>query len=178
MLRITIPETEFYDEEKGIFFTARETQLDLEHSLVSLSKWESIWNKPFISEIPKTAEETISYIKCMTLNKNTDPLVYSRIPPYVIDEAERYIDLPMTATTFCDDNKPTKTIITAEIIYYWMISLSIPFECRKWHLNRLFTLIKVCSIKNNPPKKMSKNAVAAKYRELNAARRKKHNTRR
>lgn len=178
MLRITVPKREFYDERNGIFISPEDCELNLEHSLVSLSKWEEKWNKPFLSDTPKTFEESLSYVRCMTLNKKIDPLIYSCITPEILDEINQYIDLPMTATTFSKEkNSGRKTVITAEIIYYWMISLNIPFECQKWHLNKLLTLIKVCNIKNSPPKKMSKNAVAAKYRELNASRRKKHNTR-
>jgi hypothetical protein len=152
--------------------------LQLEHSLVSLSKWESKWNKPFLSKDFKTHEETLDYIKCMTINQNIDPDVYNGLTSEHITMINNYIESPMTATTFSDSkqNKSNREIITSELIYYWMIALNIPFECQKWHLNRLLTLIRVCNIKNAPPKKMSKRATASQYAALNAARRKQMNT--
>jgi len=174
MLRITIPAGESYDSVNNLFIPEKEKSLTLEHSLVSLSKWESKWHKPFLSrENNKTPEEILDYIRCMTLTQNVDPKDYYRLGDEQIKQIKEYIDAPMTATTFSDDKKKggRKTTITAEIIYYWMISLNIPFECQKWHLNRLFTLIKVCNIKNSPPKKMSKSELASRNRNLNAARR-------
>lgn len=178
MLEITIPATELFDESKQEFITVKEQTLRLEHSLVSLAKWESKWNKPFLSKIAKTTEETIDYIKCMTLTQNVDPMVYSFIDNSTMMKINKYIDSPMTATTFVEDKKgrSNREQITAELIYYWMIALNIPFECQKWHLNRLLTLVRVCNIKNQPPKKMSKNEIMSQNRALNAARRKQLNT--
>lgn len=178
MLEIIIPATEQWDEKNQEFITSKEQILRLEHSLVSLSKWESKWCKPFLSKENRTMEETIDYIKCMTLTQNVDDHVYNLLTIDNIKKVNEYISAPMTATTFSDSNKKGggNEIITSELIYYWMISLNIPFECQKWHLNKLFTLIKVCSIKNQPPKKMSKKDIMSRNAALNAARRKQMNT--
>ena len=178
MLEITIPDVELFDEVKGEFIYRKGATLKLEHSLVSLSKWESKWGKPFLSKVEKSYEETIDYIKCMTLTQNVDPHVYEIIDQDSITKINNYINKPMTATTFSNEpkSKGNKETITAELIYYWMVALNIPFECQKWHLNRLFTLIKVCNIKNQPPKKMSKREIMARNTALNAARRKQLNT--
>lgn len=179
MLEIVIPETEQWDEVNQEFITSNRQILRLEHSLVSLSKWESKWKKPFLSNKEKTYEETIDYIKCMTLTQNVNDTVYNLLDKDNIEKINKYIGDPMTATTFKEDpnKKGGREIITSELIYYWMISLNIPFECQKWHLNRLLTLIKVCGIKNQPPKKMSKKDVMNRNAALNAARRKQMNSR-
>ena len=179
MLEIVIPETEQWDEANQEFITSNRQILRLEHSLVSLSKWESKWKKPFLSNKEKTYEETIDYIKCMTLTQNVNDTVYNLLDKDNIEKINKYIGDPMTATTFKEDpnKKGGREIITSELIYYWMISLNIPFECQKWHLNRLLTLIKVCGIKNQPPKKMSKKDVMSRNAALNAARRKQMNSR-
>ena len=177
MLQITIPSVEYYDSVKEEFVEAKETTICLEHSLLSLSKWESKWNKPFLSS-EKTAEEILDYIRCMTLTQNVDPRVYTRLTKENIEAINDYIDSPMTATTFSTEKQTNKKeTITAEIIYYWMISSNIPFECQKWHLNKLLTLIKVCSIKNAPPKKMSKRKTMTNNAAINAARRQALGTR-
>lgn len=180
MLRITIPgSSELWDEEKQEFLPqTKDVTLQLEHSLVSLSRWESKWNKAFLSKKPKSSEENLDYIRCMTLNRDVDPAVYHRLSSQNINQINEYIGAPMTATYFRDDKimGRSRDTVTAELIYYWMISLNIPFECQKWHLNRLFALIKVCSIKNAPAKKMSKAEIARQQAELNAARRKKYHT--
>lgn len=179
MLRITIPAVEQWDEQKQEFVYTKGQTLQLEHSLVSLSKWESKWNKPFLSKMEKTSEETLDYIKCMTVTQGVDSDVYDCLTSEHINQINSYIEAPMTATTFSDakGGKHSREIITAELIYYWMIALQIPFECQKWHLNRLLTLIRVCNIKNAPPKKMGKRATANHYAQLNAARRQQLNTR-
>lgn len=178
MLRITVPATEQYDEDKNEFFSTKPIVLQLEHSLVSLSKWESKWHKPFISNNQKTWEETVDYIQCMTVTQNVDPSVYLRLTDENIDEVNAYIDNPMTATVFADNDKKVtnKKIVTAEIIYYWMISFNIPFECQKWHLNRLITLINVCNKKNQPQKKMGSKELIERNKSLNEARRKAYNS--
>lgn len=179
MLRITIPATEQWDETKQEFINTKEQTLQLEHSLVSLSKWESKWCKPFLSTKDKTYEETVDYIKCMTITQNVDPEVYEYLTNANIQEINNYIDAPMTATTFSDNknSRPNREIVTAEIIYHWMIALNIPFECQKWHINRLLTLVKVCNIKNAPPKNMSRRQTMHQNRALNAARRQRSGTR-
>lgn len=180
MLRITIPGSqELWDERKQEFIPATKDQtIQLEHSLLSLSRWESKWNKAFLSRKEKTNEETIDYIRCMTITQGVSPEVYYRLSYENLTEINDYIAAPMTATYFRDDKimGHARDTVTAELIYYWMIALNIPFECQKWHLNRLFALIKVCGIKTGPQKKMSKNEIARQQAELNAARRKKYNT--
>ncbi len=178
MLRITIPAVEQWDEAKQEFIYTKEQTLSLEHSLVSLSKWESKWCKPFLTKQEKTFEETLDYIKFMTLTQNVDSEVYNYLTNGNISEINEYIEAPMTATYFSDEktSKTSREQVTAELIYYWMIALNIPFECQKWHLNRLLTLIKVCNIKNQPPKKRSKKDIMSRNAALNAARRKRLNT--
>lgn len=172
MLIITVPSSEFYDPVKNEFFHTKEQTLQLEHSLYSLRKWESKWAKPFLSS-EKSTDELLDYIRCMTINHVDDPNVYKHLTKENIEKINEYINAPMTATTFSDKKGGPKSreIITAEIVYYWMISLNIPFECQKWHLNTLFTLIRVCSIKNTPPKKMGKRDILKSNASLNAARR-------
>ena len=179
MLQITIPGIELWDESREIFTQTKEQTLQLEHSLVSLSKWESKWGKVFLSKQEKTYEETIDYIKCMTITQNVDPNVYNHLSKSIIDKITEYIEAPMTATYFSKEQSSgnSREQVTSELIYYWMITLNIPFECQKWHLNRLLTLIRVCNIKNQPPKKMSKRAIMSRNAALNAARRKQLNTR-
>lgn len=177
MLQISVPATTLYDEGKNEFLDIKQHTLQLEHSLVSISKWESEHNKPFISNLEKTTEETLSYIRCMTLTQNVDPNVYLAIPNDVIKKISDYINAPMTATTINGiQSRGPKEVVTSELVYFWMIAQNIPFECQKWHLNRLFTLIQVCSIKNSPDKKMSQKDIYARNRALNDARRKKLNT--
>jgi oligoribonuclease NrnB/cAMP/cGMP phosphodiesterase (DHH superfamily) len=179
MLQITIPQVDMWDEQKEEFISSKERTLQLEHSLVSLSKWESRWCKAFLSNKEMTAEESIDYIRCMTITQNVPDDVYNAIPDSIIKEVSEYMALPMTATWFTDEDKKTSSggeTVTAELIYYWMISLNIPMECQKWHLNRLLTLIKVCNIKNQPPKKRSKKEIMSRNAALNAARKKQFNT--
>lgn len=181
MLQIFIPETEMWDDFKQEFIMARAYTLQLEHSLVSLSKWESKWCKPFLSKNGLTVEETVDYIRCMTLTQNIPSEVYMRITDEHIKAVEEYINAPMTATWFSENNKKSKKTnneqITAELIYYWMIALNVPMKCEKWHLNRLLTLIRVCEAKNNPPKNKGKRDIMDEYAALNNARRQKINSR-
>lgn len=179
MLKIDVPPVEVYDELTNTFLTSKPQTIQLEHSLVSLSKWESKWHKPFLSKEKKTVDETLDYIRCMTLTQNVDPLTYFGLTSEQIRQINDYIEDPMTATTFSKEepHRPNREVITSEIIYYWMISLGIPFECQKWHLSRLLTLINVCNIKNKPPKKMSRKELAAQTRSLNSARRARLGTR-
>ncbi len=179
MLTITVPSIPLlFDDEKQLFLSSKEQELVLEHSLISLSKWESKWHKPFLTKIQKTEEQDRDYIKCMTMNKNVDDQTYKIITSSLMDQINLYIQDPMSATTFPhQEKKSSNELITAELIYFWMVNYNIPFECEKWHLNRLLTLINVCSIKNAPPKKkMSAQALAARNRELNAQRLKQYNT--
>lgn len=178
MIQITIPSVELWDEENQVFITSKEYTLQLEHSLVSISKWESKWNKVFLSKEDKTYEETIDYIKCMTITQNIPDEAYRYITENNIKQIEEYISAPMTATWFAKEKTTgvPREKVTSELIYYWMISFNIPFECQKWHLNRLLTLIRVCNVKNTPPKKMSKRSLMQRNAALNAARRKQFNT--
>lgn len=178
MLQITIPARELWDEANNEFIYTKACTLQLEHSLISLSKWESKWCKAFFSKQEKTYEETIDYIKCMTLTPNVKDEVYACLTKENITAINKYIEAPMTATYFSQDKsgRGNREQVTAELIYYWMIALTIPFECQKWHLNRLLTLIRVCNIKNQPPKKMSKREIMSRNSALNAARRKQMNT--
>lgn len=179
MLHITIPSREYWDESKQEFVTNKEQKLQLEHSLVSISKWEAKWHKAFMSTESRTFEETIDYIRCMTITQNVDPEVYSFITDEIINTVNEYIANPMTATWFSEEKTGSRSgeTVTSELIYYWMIALNIPIKCEKWHLNRLLTLVRVCNIKNQPPKKMSKRETASRYAALNKARRNKYNTR-
>ena len=187
MLEIFIPGQEFWDDEKQEFINTKGTNLQLEHSLVSLSKWESKWQIPFLGKNgvreEKTHEQIIDYIFCMTITQNIKQDVYSNLTNDLLVKIKDYIDSPMTATWFNERTlggtagKPKETI-TAELIYYWMIAQNIPMECQKWHLNRLLTLIRVCSIKSNPQKqKMSKKEMLANRRALNESRRAQLNSR-
>lgn len=176
MLQVTVPAKEMWDDKNCEFITLKEQTLQMEHSLVSLSKWESKWCKPFLGT-DKSIEELIDYIRFMTTTRSVDPNVYFRLTDKNLSDIREYIESPMTATVFSDrDSRPSREVITSELIYYWMITLGIPFECQKWHLNRLLTLIKVCNIKNSPPKKMSRSEMLKNRTELNAARRKKLNS--
>ena len=177
MLQLTIPSIEQWDEANERFVWTKEYTLQLEHSLVSLSKWESRWHKPFLSREERTSEESIDYIRCMTITQNVEPEAYKFITSENIKAVTDYIAEPMTATTFHDEKKGVnREIITAEVIYYWMVALQIPFECQKWHLNKLIALIKVCEVKNQPPKKMSKKETMSRNAALNAARRRSLNS--
>lgn len=181
MLQITIPALEQWDEQKQEFTSTKEQSLTLEHSLVSLSKWESKWCKPFLSKDEKTFDETIDYVRCMTLTQNVNSEIYHYLTTKNIQEINDYIDSPMTATTFYSPgnkkNGTSREKITSELIYYWMISLNIPFECQKWHLNKLLTLISVCDLKNQPAKKRSKKEILSSNAELNRQRKEQLKTR-
>ncbi len=179
MLTITIPDMEFYDEKNNRFVIKKSRKIVLEHSLVSVSKWEAKWKKPYISKEPKSREEIIDYIRCMTITQNVDNDTYYYLNNNIISEIVDYIDAPMTATWFNESkNTPQANSkqITSELIYYWMISFNIPVEFQKWHLNRLITLIKVCNAESKPQKKRSSRSLMSRNAALNAARRKQLNS--
>ena len=177
MLHLTIDSREEWNETSQEFVYAKGQTLQLEHSLVSISKWEAKWCKPFLSKDQKTYEETVDYIRCMTLTQNVDPKTYSLLTKDHIQKINDYIESPMTATYVREIPGPkSHETITSELIYYWMISYNIPFECQKWHLNRLLTLIRVCSIKNAPTKKQSPRDIMSRNAALNAARRQQMNS--
>lgn len=173
MLTIRVGATDVYDESSGKFGAQGGFELELEHSLVSLSKWESEFEKPFLGKADKTGDEVLSYIRLMLLTPNPPEDFLQRLSKENMDAINSYIDRKMTATWFSEQPGAPRTneIITSELIYYWMTVFQIPFECETWHLNRLFTLIRICNIKSAKPKKMSRSEVAARNRELNAQRR-------
>lgn len=182
MLRIVVPACEFYDESTEEFIEVKEQTLLMEHSLISISKWEAKWQKPYLSKDKKTAAEIYDYFRCMTVNPNqVDPRVYQMLTKENMDDIAAYIENPMTATTITQNQKvpgARQPVMTSELIYYYMIAQNIPVEFEKWHINRLLTLIKVCAIKNDPnPKKMSRASIAKQNKALNAARRKRLGTR-
>lgn len=174
MLELTIPATEGWDEAKQEFVTIKEQTLRLEHSLVSLSKWESKYCKAYLSSSDKTTEETFDYIRFMTINKVSDPVVYNFLTPSQIKEISDYINTPRTATKFKQEKKAGVRGgggITSEIIYSWMVAYQIPFECQKWHLSRLIALIEACQRNNQPNKKTNRRELLQKHATLNAQRR-------
>lgn len=191
MLTLHIHTQEGWDENKQQFIPPFDTTISLEHSLVSLSKWESKWHKPFLennTKSQKTQEEIIDYIKCMTITQNVNPIVYNLLTQEDLKQINDYVGDTMTATWFNEykgkDNKntytPSRETITSELIYYWMIYYDIPFECQKWHLNRLLTLIRICSLKeqqnNGKQSKMSKRDILSQNAALNKARRARYSS--
>lgn len=172
MLRLTISGVEFYDEVSESFSTVDDVVLDLEHSLVSLSKWESEIQKPFLAPGEKTTEEIFIYIKKMILIPEFPADIVSRFDEEHFRQVNKYIESKESATTFGQMPQPPghKEVITSELIYFWMVGFNIPFECENWHLNRLFSLIRICNIKQGKPKKMSQRELAARNRSLNAQR--------
>lgn len=187
MLEIIVPGVEEWDESKEEFVTSEPpVTLKLEHSLLSLAKWESKHHKPYLSSDPKTKEEEMDYIRCMTLNQNVKPEVYGRLTVDNIMDIKQYINDEATATKFYDLGNPkanvkkspawAKKVQTSEVIYALMFECNIPLEFEKRHLNHLMTLIKVCQERLNPSKSMSKSDRAKWQREQNAARLKRLGT--
>lgn len=178
MLVITVPGVDYFDEAQSRFIELDGATLQLEHSLVSLSKWEAEFKRPFLNASEKTDEEAIGYIRAMTLTEGVSPEVYKRLSNDHLREINAYIEDTNTATFFRErpGQPKSREIVTAELIYYWMFGLSIPLDCQNWHLNRLFTMIKVASEKNSPPKKMGKQELANHHRQLNEARKKQYGT--
>jgi hypothetical protein len=179
MLKLLVPLSEGYDEATGKFTVAESFSLELEHSLFSLSKWESKYEKPFLNNGDKVGEEIFDYIKMMTLTPDVPDSIYDHLDKENISAVNSYINAKMTATTFREigPQRVSREVITAEIIYHWLVALQIPFECQHWHLNRLITLVRVCNEKNKPQKKMSRGEAARRQRELNAQRRANFGTR-
>lgn len=178
-LTVTIPGIDLYDQAANKFIITKDKTITIEHSLLSIAKWESKWHKPYLSREAKTQEELLDYIRCMTITQNVDPKVYYAIDTTTLKRIIQYIEDPNTATTIKRiDNRPSHRIITNEIIYYWMTALNIPFDpCEKWHFNHLMTLIEVCNIEQQPKKKMPKSEAARQRASLNAARKAKLGTR-
>jgi hypothetical protein len=172
MLTITVPEQENYDEEREKFVTLPAVVLELEHSLVAVSKWESEFEKPFLSDASRTAEELLGYVRAMTLTPEIPPEVFLRLSGENFEKINGYINKRMTATTInrMAGAPANRSIITAELVYWWMSQFKIPPEFDTWHLNRLFTLIEIASVKSQPPKKMGRQDAAAQQRAINEAR--------
>lgn len=178
MLTIIVPRIEFWNERAEAFIVKEEVTLELEHSLTAICKWESKWHTSFLSRKNQTTDETIDYIKCMTLTQNVPDEVYTRLSEYNYKQINDYIEDPMSATKIYSEEKKggKNDIITAELIFYWMASLQIPFSCADWHLNRLMKLIEVSNVKNSPPKKHTRNELLSRNARLNEERKKKYNT--
>jgi len=184
MLYITVPAAkEAWDPINEIFIQTREQKLSLEHSLISISKWETKWHIPFLSkDKKKTTEQIIDYIRCMTITQNVPDEVFYVLSQDNLSDINKYIDNPSTATWFANTSNKVGRVnreeITSELVYYWMVTYQIPFECEKWHFNRLFTLIQICYLKNQPEKKMNKRDIMARNSALNAKRRQQYKSRR
>lgn len=180
MLEVHLPEREFFDEERSEFIVVKPVTLKLEHSLLSISRWESKIHKRFLDKKDKTNSELLFYIKCMTINRDVPDEAYIDIPNDVIEKINEYIADPMTATTFSNHQthpgRKSSEAVSSELVYFWMAQFNIPFECEKWPFNRLMTLINICSIKNQPPKKMSKRSIGKQQANLNAMRRRAMNS--
>jgi hypothetical protein len=186
MLQVDVPGRELWDAKNEVFINTKPVHLTLEHSLVSIAKWESTWERSFLKNGAQTKEQMEDYIRCMTLTQNVDPGIYKTLPDSVFQQVSEYIQKPMTATYFPPDERQggMRDVVTAELIYYWMIANNIPFDpCQKWHLNRLMALIRVCSLKNaeanaDPKKRrrMSSAEIMRRNAKLNEERLKKYNT--
>ncbi len=172
MLEIIVPENEFYHPGKNKFITVPSCTLSLEHSLISIAKWESKWHQPYLNAQKRTSAQELDYVRCMVIGTVKNDYVFSALSPENIKQIQEYIDDTMTATTFSKTPHSTsKQIVTAEILYSRMFANNIPMECQKWHLNRLLCLIRVCDASGAPPSKMSKKDTAARYADQNALRR-------
>lgn len=178
MLKVTVtPRVIAYDESRDCFIKCNGGTITLEHSLVSVSKWEALYHKPFLNKQQKTQEEWLDYIKFMTITQNVDPSLYLGLTGEDVDRIIKYIDDPMTATTFSKtDSKSSGTFLTNEVIYYTMFKYGIPKECEKWHLNRLITLIEVFNHKEAPQQKKSQQQMWSEMDAINKARRAKWKT--
>ena len=184
MLTLEIGTTEFFDELTNKFSTIEGMFIDFEHSLASISEWESKWQKPFLGSEQKTGEQLLSYLKIMTLTPNVPDEVYNRLTPEHISKINAYINSPESATYFSEaetkHTSPKRKLgqpeVTSELVYYWMVAYNIPFEAQYWHFNRLMTLIRICNLKNEAQKNQDAKSMASQRRALNEARRKKHNT--
>jgi hypothetical protein len=172
VLRLTITTAEAFNEATNEFVASASVVLLLEHSLVSVSKWESKWEIPFLDNKEKTDEQVLDYVRMMYSGETFPEHAVQHMKDKHFSAINEYINAKMTATFVHEDKSSGgHEIITSELIYYWMIALTIPFECQNWHLARLLTLVKVCNIKNGKPKKMSRRELAQRNRDLNAQRR-------
>ena len=187
MLEITVPKKEWYDEQKNEFTNVKAQKIRLEHSLLSISKWESKWKRPFLDESYRMSyEEILDYIRCMTLTQNVDSYVYRAMTRENLRDIMNYMKDPMTATTFTMDKLkpnggkpkrgPKSRIVTSEVLYARMVQYGVPLEAERWHLNRLLTLLRVLGEESKDKKPMSKREIMKQNAALNAARRKRLNT--
>lgn len=177
MLKLIVLGTETFNDDTSEFGSEGDVVLELEHSLVSLSKWESEFEKPFLTNDQKSAVEILAYVKAMTLDPNIPESIFEKLSGENFREINSYIDAKMTATWFSQNRTtPSREVVTSELIYYWMTVYSIPFTCETWHLNRLFTLIRICNVKQDKPKNMSRSEQAAEQRRLNEERRARFNS--
>lgn len=178
MLTLYVPPREYFDERTETFINIPAQTLELEHSLYAVSKWEAKWHKAFLGKKPKTQEEMLDYIRCMTLTPNVDPMVYIGLTAENQEQIKEYLENRMSATYLSkrEDEQKSGDTVTSELIFYWMTALQIPFECQHWHLNRLLMLIQVCSVKNQPQKKKGSRSIMRRNSALNAQRRAKHHT--
>lgn len=177
-IQIHIPKREIYDEEKEMFIDVNEYNLTLEHSLLSISKWESKWHVPYITKKEKTSEQVLDYIRCMNTGKPIPEEVYNYIPGEELDKIVKYINDPMTATTVkTRNNEQNREILTSEVIYYYMFECNIPKECERWHINRLMTLIGVFGVKRDTGTKLSRSEAIARNKMINERNKAKYHTR-
>lgn len=173
-IKITVPKTRLFNEQTYRFTTVKEQSFVLKHSLVSISKWEAIWHRSYLSDGPANPEQKLSYYKCMTITQNVDSNAYLVLDDSDIEAIEAYMDDMHTATKFYGDQQQGKSRrLTNELFYYWMAKFNIPFSCEKWHIGKLMTLINVCALEESPPKKMSESEIFAQNRARNEARRAK-----
>ena len=178
MLEIIVPANEIYLPAENRFVAIPSCTLTLEHSLISIAKWEAKWHTPYLNAKKRSSAQEFDYIRCMVVGPVKNDYVFSVLTPENIAQIRAYMEESMTATTFSKGQRSTsREVVTAEILYCRMFANNIPMECQKWHLNRLLTLIRVCSIKNAPSKKMGKNSILSRNAQLNAARRQQLNTR-
>lgn len=179
MLKIIVPSMDLFNEEDNTFTTVPETIIELEHSLLAMSKWESKFQVPFLGSSPKTNQEMLEYVRLMIVTPNYPENILSRLTSENYDSIKEYIESSQSATTFSNRSKAKgkPEIITSELIYYWMVAFTIPFECESWNLNRLFALIRICDIKNSKPKPMTQRELAERNRSINEQRKAKLGTR-
>lgn len=170
--KITIKSAELWDEDKQEFINTEDEVIEFEHSLAAIADWESRTHKHFLGNRDITPEEMSLYLECMCVNPDDIPKL-RYLTPENMDEIKEYLEDSMTATKFYKGGKPSRDIITSEIIYYWMAANQIPIEFEHWHISRLLTLLRVCSNHNEPQKKMSQSQIMRQNAQLNAARRAK-----
>ena len=178
MLEITVPANEIYLPGENRFVAVPSCTLTLEHSLISIAKWESKWHIPYLNAKKRSRAQEFDYIRCMAVGPVKNEYVFLVLTPENIAQIRAYMEESMTATTFSKGQRSiSREVVTAETLYCRMFANNIPMECQKWHLNRLLTLIRVCDAKNGPKSKMTKRQTAAHYAEQNALRRAKYNSR-